>query len=125
MKKATLMTGTAVVAAAAAAGYFLMRPTPTPDVVKNPVDMQYEQLCIRINTLEAEVQQPESNVDSLFNLLEALRWQRHANDNYEKQKFNLYLDQKKNAAMTFRKIVHERQLNLSSPLLDDVESISE
>ena len=125
MKKATIMTGTVVVAAAAAAGYFLMRPTPTPLTVKNPVDVQYEQLSIRLNELEAQAQQPDANVDSLFNIMDALRWQKGTNDEYEQQKFNLYLDQKKNAAMTFRKVIQERGLELSNPHLDDVESISQ
>lgn len=125
MKKATLMTGTAVCAAAAAAGWLLMRPKPTPEDVKKPVDVQYERLCIRMNDLEAQVQQPESNVDSLFSLLDALRWQRHASDRYEQQKYNLWLDQKKNAAMTFRRVAQERGLPLDNPHLQDVESISE
>lgn len=125
MKKATLMTGTAVCAAAAAAGWLLMRPKPTPEDVKKPADVQYEKLCIRMNDLEAQVQQPESNVDSLFNLLDALRWQPHPRNRYEQQKFNLWLDQKKNAAMTFRKVAQERGLELSNPHLQDVETISE
>ena len=125
VKKATMMTGAAVALAAAAGGYFLMRPKPTPEDVKNPVDVQYEQLCIRMNDLEAQVQQPQSDVDSLFSLLDALRWQPHARNRYEQQKFNLWLDQKKNAAMTFRKVAQERGLPLDNPHLQDVETISE
>ena len=125
MKKTAVMTGSVVVVAAAAAGYFLMRPTPTPETVKNPVDVQYEQLSIRLNELEAQVQQPDANVDSLFNIMDALRWKKGTDDKYEQQKFNLYIDMKKNVAMTFRKVIQERGLELSNPHLDDVESISQ
>ena len=125
MKKATLMTGTAVCAAAAAAGWLLMRPKPTPEEVKNPIDVQYEKLCIRMYDLEAQVQQPDANIDSLFTLLLDLRWQQHHAGRYEQQKFNLWLDQKKNAAMTFRKVAQERGLPLDNPQLLDVETISE
>ena len=119
------MTGSVVVVAAAAAGYFLMRSTPTPETVKNPVDVQYEQLSIRLNELDAQVQQPDANVDSLFNIMDALRWKKGTDDKYEQQKFNLYIDMKKNVAMTFRKVIQERGLELSNPHLDDVESISQ
>jgi len=120
-----MIAGTATVAVAAAAGYFLLRPKPTPEAVKNPADVKYEQLCIRLNELEAQAQQPEANVDSLFQLLEGVEWGGEPASDYERQKFNLYLDQKKNVAMTFRKVVQERGLELASPHLDNVESISE
>lgn len=125
MKKGTLVAGTAVVAAAAAAGYFLMRPQPTPENVKAPVDEQYQQMVIVLNDLEAKVLQPESNVDSLFRLMDTLRWKKLGTGEYEQQKQNLYLDHKRNVAMTFRKVVQERGLDVSHPHLDDVESISE
>lgn len=110
---------------AAVVAYLLLRPTPTPEEVKNPVDEQYQRLEIVLNDVEAQALQPESNVDSLFNVMDALRWQQHGRDGYEQQKFNLYLDHKRNVAMTFRKVIQERGLALSHPHLDDVESISE
>ena len=115
----------AVVVGGAAAAYMLLRPVPTPQTVKDPVDEQFEKLEVVLNDIDAQVQQPESNVDSLFNILDALRWEPIGNKDYEKKKFNLYVDHKKNVAMTFRKVVQERQLDLSHPHLDDVEAISE
>lgn len=115
----------AVVVGGAAAAYMLLRPVPTPQTAKDPVDEQFEKLEVVLNDIDAQVQQPESNVDSLFNILDALRWEPIGNKDYEKKKFNLYVDHKKNVAMTFRKVVQERQLDLSHPHLDDVEAISE
>ena len=125
-KKTGIISGGVLVAGAAAVGaYMLLRPAPTPESVKNPVDEQFQQIEIRLNELEAQVLQPESNVDSLFQLMDALRWQKQGKDDYEQQKFNLYLDHKKNVAMTFRKVIQERQLEIAHPHLDDVESIEE
>ncbi|MBR1415270.1 MAG: hypothetical protein IJ570_05350 [Prevotella sp.] len=125
-KKSGILSGGIILAGGAAvAAYLLLRPTPTPEEVKNPVDEQFQRLEIVLNDVEAQVLQPESNVDSLFNVMDALRWQQHGRDGYERQKFNLYLDHKRNVAMTFRKVAQERGLALSHPHLDDVESISE
>lgn len=126
MKKVMLTTGVAVVAAAAVGGYFLMRPKPTPPEVKNPVDVQYEELSIRLNDLNAKVQQEGSNVDSLTLVLEGLRWNPVKDGGeYEVQKRNLYIDAKKNVAMTFRQTIIDRGLEIANPHLEDVESISE
>jgi len=125
MKKGPIFLTSAAVVAAAAGGYFLLRPQPTPVDVKAPIDEQYEKMEKTLNDLEAKVQQPESNVDSLFNLMDSLRWTEIGETEYEKQKANLYLDHKKNVAMTFRKVMQERQLEMSNPHLLDVESISE
>ena len=125
-KKSGILSGGIILAGGAAVvAYLLLRPTPTPEEVKNPVDEQYQRLEIVLNDVEAQALQPESNVDSLFNVMDALRWQQHGRDGYEQQKFNLYLDHKRNVAMTFRKVIQERGLALSHPHLDDVESISE
>ena len=74
MKKGTFFGSVAVVAAVAAGGYFLLRPTATPQEVKNPVDEQYEQLSIQLNDLEAKVKQARANVDSLTDVLETIKW---------------------------------------------------
>ncbi|MCR4602744.1 MAG: hypothetical protein K5683_04335 [Prevotella sp.] len=125
MKKGPIFLTSAAVVAAAAGGYFLLRPQPTSVDVKAPVDEQYEKIEKTLNDLEAKVQQPESNVDSLFNLMDAIRWSAIGETEYEKQKVNLYLDHKKNVTMTFRKVMQERQLEITNPHLIDVESISE
>ena len=126
MKKSALLGGVAVAAAAAAGGYFLLRPTATADDVKTPVDTQYEELCILLNDLEAKVQQPEANIDSLTLVLEAVKWTpvKDGGD-YEAQKRNLYLDAKKNVAMSFRQAIIKRGEEISVPFLDDVEAIKE
>ena len=126
MKKGTLATGVVVAAAAVAGGYYMMRPKPTPEEVKNPVDVQYEELCIQLNDLNAKVQQDSSNIDSLTLVLEELRWNPVKDGGqYEVQKRNLYIDAKKNVAMTFRQTMIDRGLEITNPHLDDVESISE
>ncbi len=126
MKKATLATGVVVAAAAAAGSYLLMRPKPTPPEVKNPVDVQYEELSIRLNDLNAKVQQEGANIDSLTLVLEGLKWSTVKDGGeYEVQKRNLYIDAKKNVAMTFRQAILDRGEQIANPHLDDVESISE
>ena len=124
-KSKGVLSGMAVVVGGAAAAYLLLRPVPTPQTVKDPVDEQFEKLEVALNDIDAQVQQPESDVDSLFRVLDGLRWVPVGNKDYEKKKFNLYVDHKRNVAMTFRKVVQERQLPLAHPHLDDVESISE
>ena len=126
MKKGAVLSGVVVAAAAAAGGYFLLRPTATAEDVKNPVDTQYEELSIQLNDLEAKVQQPGANIDSLTLVLEAVKWTpvKDGGD-YEAQKRNLYLDAKKNVAMRFRQTSIERGQEITTPFLDDVESISE
>ncbi len=126
MKKSALFGGVAVAAAAAAGGYFLLRPTATAEDVKTPVDTQYEELSILLNDLEAKVQQPEANIDSLTLVLEAVKWTpvKDGGD-YEAQKRNLYLDAKKNVAMRFRQTIIERGEEITTPFLDDVEAIKE
>ena len=126
MKKGNVLGGVAVAAVAAAGGYYLLRPKPTPQEVRNPVDQQYEELSIAINQLEAEGQQPGANIDSLTLALEALRWNNVADGgDYEQQKRNLYLDAKRNAAMSFRQVLTDRGEEIHIPLLDDVEQINE
>ena len=126
MKKGTFFGSVAVVAAVAASGYFLLRPTATPQEVKNPVDEQYEQLSIQLNDLEAKVKQAGANVDSLTDVLETIKWSAvKEGGEYEMQKRNLYLDAKRNVAMTFYTIIQEQGLDVSSPLFDDIEAISE
>ena len=126
MKRTTVVGGVVVVAAAAAGGYYLMRPTATPETVKNPVDVQYEELCIQLNDLDAKVQQPDANLDSLTLVLKSVKWTPvKAGDKYETQKRNLYLDTKKNVAMTFRKAYQDQGQDISNAFLDDVEAISE
>lgn len=123
--KSKAFISTVAVAGGAAAAYLLLRPTPTPEQAKDPVDDQFAQLEIVLNDLDAKVQQPEANVDSLFRILDTLRWQTIGSKAYEQQKRNLYIDHKRNVAMTFRKVVQERALDVQHPHLDDVESISE
>lgn len=126
MKKGTFFGSVAVVAAVAAGGYFLLRPTATPQEVKNPVDEQYEQLSIQLNDLEAKVKQARANVDSLTDVLETIKWSAvKEGGEYEMQKRNLYLDAKRNVAMTFYTVIQEQGLDVSSPLFDDIEAISE
>lgn len=116
----------AAAAAVAAGGYYLLRPVPTPEEVKNPVDQQYEELSIAINQLTAEGQQPGANIDSMTLVLEALRWNSvDDGGEYEQQKRNLYLDAKRNAAMSFRQVLTDRGEEIHIPLLDDVEQINE
>ena len=126
MKKATLLGGFAVAAAAAAGGYFLLRPQPTPQEVKNPFDTQYEQLCIQLNDLDAKVRQPEANIDSLTLVLEGIKWTPVKDGGaYETEKKNLYLDTKKNVAMTFYNTLKERGEAVTNPILENIEAISE
>lgn len=126
MKKGTVFGSVAVVAAAAAGGYFLLRPTATPQEVKNPVDTQYEELSVQLNELEAQAKQEGANVDSLVHVLEQVKWKQVEDaGEYEIQKRNLYLDNKKNVAMTFYNIIQENGLDVTSTLLDDIEAISE
>jgi hypothetical protein len=128
MKKSALFGGVAVAAAAAAGGYFLLRPTATAEDVKTSVDTQYEELSILLNDLEAKVQQPEANIDSLTLVLEAVEWApvKDGGD-YEAQKRNLYLDAKKNVVMRFYQVLIERhkavdtQYEELSILLNDLE----
>ncbi len=113
-------------AAAAAGGYFLLRPQPTPQEVKNPVDTQYEQLCIQLNDLDAKVRQPEANIDSLTLVLEGIKWTPVKDGGaYETEKKNLYLDTKKNVAMTFYNTLKERGEAVTNPILENIEAISE
>lgn len=126
MKKGTLATGVALTAVAAAGGWYLLRPQPTPQEVRNPVDVQYEKLCIRLNDLDAKVRQEGADIDSLTLVLEGLRWNPvDGGGEYEEQKRNLYIDAKKNVAMTFRQTLLDRGDSIVQPLLDDVEAISE
>lgn len=126
MKKGIVYGSVAVVAAAAAGGYFLFRPLPTDETVKNPVDEQYEQLSVQLNDLEAQVRQPGANIDSLTLVLQNVKWSPVADGGeYEVQKRNLYIDNKKNVAMTFRQVLIGQNREVTNPMLDDVESISE
>lgn len=120
------MTGAAVVAVAAAGGYLLLRPQPTPEVVSNPVDEQYERLSITLNDLEAQVNRPDANIDSLTLVLDALSWTAvEDGGEYEAQKRNLYIDAKRNVAMAFRQALLSRGDSITNPHIDDPESISE
>ena len=126
MKKSTFAGGVAVVAAAAAGGYLLLRPQPTPEVVKNPVDEQYAELCITLNDLDAKVQQPDANIDSLTLVLEAVSWNPVKDGGeYEQQKRNLFIDAKKNVALTFRKAMLDRGMEITNPHFEDIESINQ
>lgn len=126
MKKGTFATGVVVAVAAAAGGYYLLRPKPTPQEVKSPVDVQYEELCIQLNDLNAKAQLEGANIDSLTLVLEDLKWSPVKDGGqYEVQKRNLYLDAKKNVAMTFRQALLDRGQEITNPHLDDVESINE
>ena len=118
-----ITAGIAVAGGAAVAGYLLLRPQPTPLEVRNPIDEQFEKLEVVLNDIDAKAKQPDSNIDSLFSIVDALQWEKIGNDAYEKQKFNLYLNHKKDVAMNFCKIIQERGLDISHPHLDDVESI--
>ena len=118
-----ITAGIAVAGGAAVAGYLLLRPQPTPLEVRNPIDEQFEKLEVVLNDIDAKAKQPDSNIDSLFSIVDALQWEKIGNDAYEKQKFNLYLNHKKDVAMNFCKIIQERGLDISNPHLDDVESI--
>ncbi len=126
MKRTALFGGVAVVAAAAAGGYLLLRPQPTPQQVKSPVDTQYEELSIQLNDLEAKARQDSANIDSLTLVLEAVKWQpvKDGGD-YEAQKRNLYLDLKRNVAFTFRQVLVGRGDSIRNPHIDDPESINE
>ena len=90
----------------------------------NPIDEQFEKLEVVLNDIDAQAQQPDANIDSLFSIVDALRWEPMGKNDYEKQKFNLYLNHKKDVTMNFRKIIQERGLDISHPHLDDVESIA-
>ena len=94
--------------------------------MKSPVDVQYEELCIQLNDLNAKVQLEGANIDSLTLVLEDLKWSPVKDGGqYEVQKRNLYLDAKKNVAMTFRQALLDRGQEITNPHLDDVESINE
>ena len=120
-KRTGIITGGITVAGAA---YLLLRPQPTPQEVTNPIDEQFEKLEVVLNDIDAQAQQPDANIDSLFSIVDALRWEPMGKNDYEKQKFNLYLNHKKDVTMNFRKIIQERGLDISHPHLDDVESIA-
>ena len=115
-----------VIAGVAAAVYFfLLKPTETPSEVKNPVNDQDEQLSKRLIDLQAELKAPDSNVDSLVSLLQNLKWETITQDEqFELEKRNLFLDNKKNAAMEFSKVIQERGLTPNS-YFDNIEAISE
>ena len=120
------MTSAAVVAVVAAGGYMLLKPQPTPEDVTNPVDVQFEQISIQLNDLDAKVQQPNANVDSLTQVLESISWSPVDNGGeYETQKRNLYIDAKRNVAMTFRQVLLGRGDSIINPLIDNPESISQ
>ena len=124
-KRTGIITGgIAVAGGAAVAAYLLLRPQPTPQEVANPIDEQFEKLEVVLNDIDAQAQQPDANIDSLFSIVDALRWEPMGKNDYEKQKFNLYLNHKKDVTMNFRKIIQERGLVISHPHLDDVESIA-
>ncbi|MBR2230814.1 MAG: hypothetical protein IKI19_07560 [Prevotella sp.] len=124
-KRTGIITGgIAVAGGAALAAYLLLRPQPTPQEVTNPIDEQFEKLEVVLNDIDAQAQQPDANIDSLFSIVDALRWEPMGKNDYEKQKFNLYLNHKKDVTMNFRKIIQERGLDISHPHLDDVESIA-
>jgi hypothetical protein len=124
-KRTGIITGgIAVAGGAAVAAYLLLRPQPTPQEVTNPIDEQFEKLEVVLNDIDAQAQQPDANIDSLFSIVDALRWEPMGKNDYEKQKFNLYLNHKKDVTMNFRKIIQERGLDISHPHLDDVESIA-
>ena len=124
-KRTGIITGgIAVAGGAAMAAYLLLRPQPTPQEVTNPIDEQFEKLEVVLNDIDAQAQQPDANIDSLFSIVDALRWEPMGKNDYEKQKFNLYLNHKKDVTMNFRKIIQERGLDISHPHLDDVESIA-
>lgn len=124
-KRTGIITGgIAVAGGAAVAAYLLLRPQPTPQEVANPIDEQFEKLEVVLNDIDAQAQQPDANIDSLFSIVDALRWEPMGKNDYEKQKFNLYLNHKKDVTMNFRKIIQERGLDISHPHLDDVESIA-
>ena len=104
----------------------MMRPKATPPEVKSPVDTQYEQVSILLNDLNAKVQQPDANIDSLAAILREVRWQTvKEGDEYERQKQNLYLNNKKDVAMTFRKAYLARHLEITDSLFEQIEQISE
>ena len=124
-KRTGIITGgIAVAGGAAVAAYLLLRPQPTPQEVTNPIDEQFEKLEVVLNDIDAQAQQPDANIDSLFSIVDALRREPMGKNDYEKQKFNLYLNHKKDVTMNFRKIIQERGLDISHPHLDDVESIA-
>lgn len=124
--KGKIMTSAAVVAVVAAGGYMLLKPQPTPEDVTNPVDVQFEQISIQLNDLDAKVQQPDANVDSLTQVLESISWSPVDNGGeYETQKRNLYIDAKRNVAMTFRQVLLGRGDSIINPLIDNPESISQ
>ena len=124
-KRTGIITGgIAVAGGAAVAAYLLLRPQPTPQEVTNPIDEQFEKLEVVLNDIDAQAQQPDANIDSLFSIVDALRWEPMGKNDYEKQKFNLYLNHKKDVTMNLRKIIQERGLDISHPHLDDVESIA-
>ncbi len=124
-KRTGIITGgIAVAGGAAVAAYLLLRPQPTPQEVTNPIDEQFEKLEVVLNDIDAQAQQPDANIDSLFSIVDALRWEPMGKNDYEKQKFNLYLNHKKDVTMNFRKIIQQRGLDISHPHLDDVESIA-
>lgn len=126
MKKGTIAASGAAVVVAVAAGVYLMHPKATPPEVKNPVDTQYEQVCILLNDLNAKVQRPDANIDSLAAILKDVRWETvKKNDEYERQKRNLYLNNKKDVAMTFRKVYQERGMEITDSLFEQIEQISE
>lgn len=116
-----------VVGLAAAVYFLLLKPEPTSMQVKNPVDVQYEQLCIELNNLEAEVVRDSANVDSLADVLKALRWKTVKDGKeYERQKRNLYLDQKKNVALKFYEVMMKQTGNQEvDSFFINIESISE
>lgn len=124
--KGKIMTSAAVVAVVAVGGYMLLRPQPTPDDVIKPVDLQYEQISIQLNDLNAKVQQPGANVDSLTQVFESISWSPVDNGGeYETQLRNLYIDAKRNVAMTIRKVLLGRGDSILNPHINDPESISE
>ena len=124
--KGKIMTSAAVVAVVAAGGYMLLKPQPTPEDVTNPVDVQFEQISIQLNDLDAKVQQPDANVDSLTQVLESISWSPVDNGGeYETQKRNLYIDAKRNVAMTFRQVLLGRGDSILNPHIDNPESISQ